>query len=411
MTATPAKTVISDVARGYLRLQRVPDVGPIRAKNLLAHFGSVDAIFSASVVELERVEGVGQKVAEAVFRARQDDSVQKEIDKAAECGARILCAQDEEYPRLLHHIPDPPICLYVRGRIEPADAVAVAIVGTRRCSHYGREQALRFGEMLAQAGFTVVSGLARGIDGDAHRGALRAGGRTIAVLGCGLGTIYPPEHEELADEIAQRGAVVSELEIDIGPDSKNFPPRNRIIAGMSLGVLVVEAGQASGALITARLATEYNREVFALPGAVDRPAQNAGSNALIRESQAKLVTCLEDILDELGDVGKVLRPSPVPSPQELPPPTDLDASQRRVWDCVANGIEEFEGLCRHTQLDAGFLAATLTRLQLRGLVKQLPGNRFVCRSIQSVPRAAPLDAQGQGQARGPHSEDTTNART
>ncbi len=383
MTTTPSISVLSDAARWCLRLSRVPEVGPIRARNLLDHFGSAEAVFSASVSQLERVEGIGTKIARSVFRARNDDGIDAEIAKAADAGVRIICLQDDEYPTSLRHIADPPTCLYVRGNVQPADAVAVGIVGTRRCSHYGHEQAVRFAELLARAGFTTVSGLARGVDGDAHRGALRGGGRTIAVLGNGLGTVYPPEHGELADEIETRGAVVSELPIDEGPDPSNFPGRNRIIAGLSLGVIVIEAGAKSGALITARLATEYNREVFALPGAIDRPQQNSGSNALIRAGEAKLVTCLEDVLDELGRVGDVMRFSP-----EAAKPADiaqivapsLAPHEKAIFDAVSQGVEGIEDICNQCALPSGRVSASLTLLQLRGLIRQLPGNRFVRRS-------------------------------
>ncbi len=410
MTSAPMSSVISEVGRSYLRLQRVPDVGPIRARKLVAHFGSVEAIWSASMAELQHVEGIGPHVAESIFRSRDDKGFEEEIAKALDCDLRILCPEDDEYPKSLLHIPDPPICLYVRGTLQPTDSVAVAIVGTRRCSHYGREQALRFGEALARAGFTIVSGLARGIDGEAHRGALRGGGRTIAVLGNGLGAIYPPEHGELADEIAMSGALLSELEVDIAPDAKNFPPRNRIIVGLSLGVVVIEAGDKSGALITARLASEYNREVFAIPGAIDRPAQNAGSNALIRDGQAKLITSLEDILDELGEVGKILRTDQPPGERgqgdhadaPLFAAANLADHERAIVEAIASGIEEVGGICASTSLDAGSVTSSLTSLQLRGLIRQLPGNRFVCRAnAVSEPRA---------QARGPRNDDSTDGR-
>jgi len=390
MNAAVANPVISEVGRSYLRLKRIPDVGPIRARKLVAHFGSVDAIWSASMTELQHVEGIGPCVAESIFHSRDDKGVEEEIAKSVECELRILCPEDADYPQPLLHIPDSPICLYVRGTLQPADSVAVAIVGTRRCSHYGREQALRFGEALAGAGFTIVSGLARGIDGEAHRGALRAKGRTIAVLGNGLGSIYPREHEELAEEIAASGAILSELEVDVTPDFKNFPPRNRIIAGLSLGVIVIEAGDKSGALITARLATEYNREVFAVPGNIDRPAQTAGSNALIRDGQAKLITCIEDVLDELGEVGKKLRPDAPPGLADFPlfATANLAPHERSILEAVSSGMEEVEGICTTTRLDAGSVTSTLTALQLRGLIRQLPGNRFVCRTpAQSEPRA------------------------
>jgi DNA processing protein len=382
MTTGLANRVVSDTAREYLRLHLTTDIGPVRLRNLVQHFGSVDAVRSASMAQLQRVTGVGPKIAEAILRARDDAPVDQEVARAAECGVRILCAEDDEYPRGLLHIPDPPVCLYLRGRITPADALGIAIVGTRRCSHYGQEQAVRFGEILAGAGFTVVSGLARGVDSHAHRGALHANGRTIAVLGNGLSSIYPPEHASLADEIAASGAVVTELPVDVGPDAGHFPRRNRIIAGLSLGVIVIEAGQRSGALITARVANEYNREVFAVPGRVDRPDLTAGVNGLIRDGAAKLITCLEDVLDELGDVGRALAGTgnepaaggPVVSP-------NLSPQQTAVLQAVSDGAEDIERITETAQMDAAQVLPTLTMLELRGLIRRLPGDRFVCRNV------------------------------
>ena len=392
MTTALANGVISEAGREYLRLHLTTDVGPIRLRNLVQHFGTVDAVRGASMAELTRVAQIGPKTAEAIVRARGDDSVDQEIARTAECGARILCAEDDEYPKALLHIPDPPVCLYVRGRIDPGDALAVAIVGTRRCSHYGREQAVRFGEVLAGAGFTVVSGMARGVDGFAHRGALQGKGRTIAVLGNGLGTIYPPEHEALAAEIAQSGAVVSELPVDVGPEAGHFPRRNRIIAGLSLGVIVIEAGQRSGALITARVANEYNREVFAVPGRVDRPDLSAGVNGLIRDGGAKLITCLDDVLDELGEVGRALHPGPTSGSapaasvaaesglQQTGPASDLSPCQAAVLRAVVDGAEEIEQIGETCNLEAPQVLSALTRLELRGLLRRMPGDRFVRRS-------------------------------
>lgn len=383
-------TVISDVGRQYLRLHLTTDIGPIRLRNLINHFGSLDAVLGASRAELERVDRIGPQLAESIFRSRDDDSVDIEIDRAASCGVRIICAEDPDYPASLRHIPDPPICLYMRGRLEPTDGVAVAIVGTRRCSHYGREQAIRFGQALGGAGFTVVSGLARGIDGHAHRGALQAGGRTIAVLGNGLPSIYPREHESLADEVSNVGAVVSELPIGAPPDAQNFPRRNRIIAGLSLGVLVIEAGNRSGALITARLASEYNREAFAIPGRVDQAALTEGVNGMIRDGQAKLVTRLDDLLDELAEVGEIMR-SDLPacaegdedqSPDASPLAPRLAPHEQAVFDAVAGGVDDAEVICSTTRLDTARVTSTLTALQLKGLVKRLPGNRFVPRTAR-----------------------------
>ena len=396
MTISNVDVVITDVARRYLKLHLTGDVGPIRLGKLINHFGSVDAALSASMGELERVAGIGPHVAESIFRSRGDDSVDREIERAAACGVRIICFEDGDYPRSLQNIPDPPICLYVRGRIEPTDCVSVAIVGTRRCSHYGREQAIRFGQMLGGAGFTVVSGLARGIDSHAHRGALQGDGRTIAVLGNGLASIYPPEHQPLAEEVMADGALISEFPIDSQPAPENFPRRNRIITGLSLGVLVVEAGKASGALITARLAAEYNREVFALPGRVDRPELTLGVHGLIRDGQAKLVTCLEDVLDELGQVGEIMgREGQTSVEPEGTEPGDsvsllpkLTAHEQAVLNAVVDDAEDADAIACKAGLDPARVMSTLTSLQLKGLIRQLPGYRFVCRSSARGDRAA-----------------------
>jgi DNA processing protein len=375
-----------------LRLSLASDVGPVRLRNLVRHFGSIDSVLGASMSELTQVSRVGEVVARSVFKARGDEDVERAIEQAAQGGVRILCAEDAEYPQSLLNIPDPPICLFVRGRLLPTDVVSVAIVGTRRCSQYGAEQARRFGMILGQAGFTVVSGLARGIDSYAHRGALQSSGRTIAVLGNGLASIYPPEHEALAAEIVERGAVVSELPMDFQPDAKNFPPRNRIIAGLTLGVFVIEAGKRSGALITARLASEYNREVFGLPGRVDQPDRTLGVHRLIRDGQAKLITCLEDVLDELQEVGAIMRPDSdgLSEPEAVEGAAcetargpvqiaNLAPHERTIYEAVQNGCEDFEDIRETTRLPIWRISSSLTALQLKGLIRQLPGNRFTLR--------------------------------
>ncbi len=387
MAVTDTDAVVSDVALRYLQLHLTSDVGPVRVRKLREHFGSLDAVLLASIAELTRVEGIGTRIAESILRSRSHDVVEAEVERAAACGLRIVCPKDTDYPKPLLHMPDPPVCLYVRGRLEPADGVAVAIVGTRRCSHYGREQALRFGELLGAAGFTVVSGLARGIDGYAHRGALQGGGRTIAVLGCGLGSMYPREHQSLSDQIAQDGAVVSELPVDAQPEAGNFPRRNRIIAGLSLGVIIIEAGKKSGAMITARLANEYNREVFALPGRVDRPESTAGVHALIRDGGAKLITCLEDVLDELADVGRIMGrdtagASTAGSASDKAPSSPvpkLAVEERMVWDAITAGAEDVDSLLSTTGLEPARVMSTLTSLQIKGLIRQLPGGLYARR--------------------------------
>ncbi len=393
MTKASEQPTITDLARQYLRIHLTPDVGPLRLKKLLSYFGSMDDVLAASMQGLQKVDGIGPAMARALIESRNDDRIEREIEQASAHGVCIYCVEDEAYPAPLRNISDPPICIYVRGELRRTDTIAIAIVGSRRCSHYGREQAMRFAETLANAGFTIVSGLAYGIDGTAHRGAVRAGGRTIAVLGNGLASVYPAEHVSLAEEVACAGAIVSEYPMDTPPDAKNFPPRNRIIIGLSLGVIVVEAGKRSGALITARCAHDYGREVFAVPGRVDRPEFSAGVNGLIRESSAKLVTCLDDVLDELQEVGQIMRaqaedaqsvPGNATVIEESTKPSStlldtLSAQERAIVDAVTKGSADADAICEATQMDMARVTSLLTSLQLKGQLRRLPGNEFAMR--------------------------------
>ena len=368
------QSVVSPTAEKYLRLHLCKEVGPIRFANLLRELGGIDAVLGASVKSLTGVTQVGDKVAENIARGREQIDVSAEIELAASRGVRILCLADDEYPAGLRAIPDPPACLYVLGSLQREDALALGIVGSRHCSRYGAEQAERFAALAANAGLAVVSGMARGIDTAAHRGALAGGGRTIAVIGCGLCHLYPPESTELAKRIIEHGALLSELPMSVPPDTKNFPPRNRIIAGMSLGVLVVEAGHRSGALISARLALEYNREVFALPGRVDGPYAE-GCHRLIKESGAKLVTCLEDILTELGEAGTVLMSAAAAAGDAAPdgpPPAiiRLNEQETRVLEAIGVDSTTIEEVCDTSALPPARVAVALTGLQLKGLVRR-----------------------------------------
>lgn len=387
---------ISDSGRTYLRWALTDGVGPLTFSRLLIQLGDAEGALGAPVALLKTVKGIGDVRAEVVARSRDAAPVEQEVEAAAAHGVRIICRADPDYPAGLKRIPDAPIVLYVKGELRPTDAVALAVVGSRRCTIYGSEQARRFGELLAGAGLTVISGLARGIDAFAHHGAVEAGGRSIAVMGRGLTEVYPPENRALAEKLLESGAWVSELPMQAAVRAENFPGRNRIIAGMALGVLVVEAAQRSGALITARLAGEYNREVFAVPGRVQDP-MSLGTNALIRDGAAKLTMCLEDILNELGDVGRALaghsadaggdqasvaRSSDDPSSGAgTGPQPPLSASEQRVYGVVGYEPLLQDVIMTAAELPPGEVLAALTTLELKGLIRRLPGNLVVRRGV------------------------------
>jgi DNA processing protein len=373
---------LTQAARTHLRWALIDGIGPITFGRLLLHFGSAEAALGVSAAQLQHVKGIGRESADRIARQRDSADVQTEIDAAVRHGVRIICQSDEGYPEGLKRIPDPPIVLYVKGDLRPVDSVAIAVVGSRRCSIYGSEQARRFGELLSGGGFTVVSGLARGIDAFAHHGALDAGGRSIAVMGQGLREVYPPENRALAERMLASGAWISELPMQVVVRAENFPSRNRIIAGMSLGTLVVEAAARSGALITARLASEYNREVFAVPGRVQDPTA-IGVNALIRDGAAKLVTCLEDILCELGELGSMLLKqreqaagtgaASAAGPDDRPSPGPLSAAESLIYGLIGYDAILQDAIVRASELPAGEVLAAFTTLQLKGLIKLLPG--------------------------------------
>jgi DNA processing protein len=287
----------SDDVASALRLAMTPGIGPRLTVALLERFGSAAGVLAAAPSELRTVQGVGPKLSQAIGRVATAD-VEAEIELCRRERVAILTPDGAGYPRMLREIHDPPPVLFARGSITSKDSLAIAIVGSRHGTQYGLQQAERLAGSLARAGFTIISGLARGIDAAAHRGALAAGGRTIAVLGSGVLSIYPPEHVELAEEVTAAGAVISESPPRAQPMTGAFPQRNRLISGLSLGVIVVEASNQSGALITARLAMEQGREVFAVPGRVDNRMAH-GCHRLIRDG-AKLVETAEDVLEELG---------------------------------------------------------------------------------------------------------------
>jgi DNA processing protein len=376
--------------RHWLQLSMTDGIGPILLGRLVIAAGSAEAACEADAGLLNSVEGIGSVKSSQISRSLQEAAIaaEKEMARCRELGVSLICQDDTIYPTLLKVIPDPPAVLYVRGTIEPRDLNAVGIVGSRKCSHYGREQAERFASLLAQAGVTVVSGGARGIDSAAHRGAMAApGGRTIVVLGCGVDVVYPPENDSLFNQVARQGAVVSEFPLGSPPVKENFPRRNRIISGLSRGVLVVEADVVSGALITARQAgVEHGRTVLALPGRVDNPL-SAGPHALIRDG-ATLVTNLEEILDSLGPLPQqaieteLFEPSsdtPAISAPKPVVPQNLTEQQTRILTEIAGDPVPLDIIIQRTQLPAEIILPELTMMTLRGLVKRVGGQNYVKR--------------------------------
>jgi DNA processing protein len=369
--------------RDHLALALVPGLGPKLTRAVLDHFGSPAAALAATAAQLEAVPQVGPTLARRFAEAFRSVDVDAEWAKVAEHGVRVVPLGEPGYPARLTAIPDPPPLLYLRGELTPADLNAVAVVGTRGCTAYGRRTAERIAAGLAAAGWTVVSGLARGVDGAAHRAALSAGGRTVAVLAGGLSSIYPPEHAELAGQVAGRGALVTETPMTVGPQPGMFPARNRIISGLSRGVVVVEAHDRSGALITATHAAEQGREVFVIPGNVDSPA-SAGCLELIRKG-ARLVRSADDILEDLRGIAPSDPPPakqsrvpstehPAPPPPAGPPP-NLDPLQQKVWDALA-APRHADELSRELGVPAGELAGVLMKLEIKRAVRRLPGNQY-----------------------------------
>ena len=355
------------------RLSLAEGLGPARLRALLDHFGSAERILRANGPQLCRVDGIGPKIAEAIVDGASEQRARDLQERMIRLGVNLVLEADDAYPPGLREIAPRPAVLSVRGAIQPTDRLAVAIVGSRQCTAYGRKVAERLARELAARGITVVSGLARGIDGAAHQAALDAGGRTIAVLASGLANIYPPEHLELAERIVDGGVLVSEAPLDGAPVGGLFPQRNRLISGMSLGVVVVEAATRSGTLSTARHALEQNREVFAVPGRLgDRSSE--GTNRLIQQG-AFLVTEVDDILNQLGPVEIPAGQAPEPEAEQAPPPS-LNETESKLWSAIGGEEPAFEQLLERTGLRASEASTSLLLMEMRKLVRRKPGNRY-----------------------------------
>jgi DNA protecting protein DprA len=347
----------------------VAHLGPIRLRKLLDRFQDPQRILRASRAELQTVEGLPNAAIDSILAWESETDLTGELHRIREYGAKIFTPEDELYPRLLREIYDPPIVLYIWGEILERDQHAIGVVGSRRTTHYGLECAKRLSYQIAYSGITVVSGLARGIDTAAHQGALAAKGRTIAVLGTGLHYIYPAENRELAEKISMSGAILTEFPMDTTPDRQTFPMRNRIISGLSFGLLVVEAGANSGALISASQAAEQGRSLYAVPGPIDRPT-SFGSNRLIQQG-AKLVMSVDDILEDLQTL--------FPKPPELvvSQPPDLEGDLSTVYQAIGSSETSIDTIIEASGLTAGTVSAALLQLEVRRLVRQLPGKFFV----------------------------------
>lgn len=364
---------------GWLALALTPGLGARMAGKLLGEFGSPDAIFHASLTTLE-AQRLPAAVAQAIHSQRPLSDAARELAQAQAAGCRLLTWDEPEYPARLREIYDPPTLLYVYGNIELLSRHPVAIVGARRPSPYGNQMAERLGRDLAARGLVVVSGLARGIDASAHRGALSAvAGATVAILGCGIDVVYPKENKKIYEEIRQRGALVSEFPMGTFPAPQNFPIRNRIIAGMALGVVVVEGAQYSGSLITARLAMEFGREVYGVPGNATQPS-SFGPNQLIKQG-AKLVTGWEDVIEELPTPVRVeLIPVESVSQKEraLLVEESLGPAERPVYNLLSTDqSRHVDELVETSGLTSSEVLATLFDLEMKGMVRQLPGKQFL----------------------------------
>jgi DNA processing protein len=359
----------------WMALHLVPGVGRITFKKLVAYFGHPRAVLQATSRQLTRVSGIGPKLAAAISGFQAAPAVEQELRLTERHRCRILTQDEDRYPALLKSIEDPPPVLYVKGELGEPTAPGIAIVGSRRPSTYGKVMAEQLARELAAAGITIVSGLARGIDSAAHAGALANGGRTIAVLGCGLAYMYPPENRALAEQISRQGAVISEFPMATKPDRLNFPLRNRTISGLALGTVVVEAGERSGALITAQWALEQGREVFAVPGNVTAPTSR-GTNRLIKGG-AMLVERAEDVLEALPAYALGDKRPRASHPEEAGQ-ADLTSEERRVVELLDPvEVRHIDWIIEHAHLPTSVVSGLLLKLELDGYVTQLPGKLFL----------------------------------
>lgn len=360
--------------RYWIGFNLIKGIGAVRLQALIKHFGDLEIAWKAEPIDLARA-GLNRKVIERIVQARQNVDLEKLWAKIESQGIKIFTWEDETYPQRLKEIEQPPPVLYIRGEYLPDDLFAVAIVGTRRVTAYGRQITEELGGYLASNGITMVSGLARGVDAIAHQTALKAGGRTIGVLGSGVDRIYPPEHRGLAEKMMESGAIVSDYAPGTPPDASNFPPRNRIISGLSLAVVVIEAGETSGALITAEFAAEQGREVFAVPGSILAP-QSKGTNKLIQNGALPLLS-VNDLMQALN----LTRMGEHKAARKIIPSDETEARLLTVLSAEPLHVDEIR---KQTELPIEKVSATLALMELKGMVRQVGGMNYVAvREVQS----------------------------
>jgi len=367
-------TEINDL-ENWFGLSFIPGVGNVLYKRLIEHFGSPSRVFASSIEELKKIEGIGEKLAKDILNYNWKERVKMELSRIEEEGVKVITLLDDLYPDNLKKIYDPPPFLYMRGGIKKEDYRAIAIVGSRKASTYGRLIAERLSKDLALHGVTIVSGMARGIDTFAHEGALSIGGRTIAVLGCGIDIIYPAENKGLRDRIIESGAVLTEFPFSTLPEGRNFPSRNRIISGLSLGVVIIEATSDSGSLITASSALDQGREVFAVPGNITSKLSH-GTNKLIKRG-AKLVEGVDDILEEiLPQIEKGVRKPDAPKP-ERDLRAELTQEEEAIYRLLSYEPKHIDIISRESRLPPNRILSILLGMEIKGVIRQLPGKNFV----------------------------------
>lgn len=364
-----------DTREAFVALNMIGNVGPVRVRQLLEHFGEAPAILRASRQELLRVKGIGEDTAAAIAGWETGIDLKAELKRIEEFNCRIVIQSDPEYPELLRQIYDPPMVLYVKGELLAKDKNSVSLVGSRMTTHYGIEIARKLAYQLGYLGVTVVSGGARGIDSAAHQGALSANGRTIAVLGTGINLVFPPENAELYHRICGNGALVTQFPFNRPGDKQSFPIRNRIVAGMTLGTVVVEANLTSGALITANFANEYGRQVFAVPGRIDSP-RSKGCHDLIKKG-AKLCEGAEDILSEFEYRFPPSNKPPSVAETGVLPALELSDNERKVHDTLDTEEVSIDDVIRKSGLPTSAVSVVLLSLEMKRLIRQLPGKMFV----------------------------------